>query len=120
MSTDFYMLLLIALGLGIAKGIRKVYMALVIPAHVPIEKLASANGMEMMMNGICIIIGGLVLGIVRDVTGSYRLCVVIMNCITPTTIIMWSIEALIIKCRKNKDNTLEQGIPLQDVNNTRT
>ncbi|XP_044254559.1 monocarboxylate transporter 12-like [Tribolium madens] len=115
MSNDFYLLLVIALGLGIAKGIRKVYMGLVIPAHVPIEKLASANGMEMMMNGFCIIIGGLVLGLVRDVTGSYKLCVVIMNCVTFTTILMWSLEALIVKCRK-KEQVLEHGISLQQVN----
>lgn len=97
------MLLLIALGLGIAKGIRKVYMGLVIPAHVPIEKLASASGMEMMMNGFCIIIGGPILGAVRDATGSYTPCVIIMNCITLTTLTMWAIEAIIVKLKKKKE-----------------
>ncbi|XP_063905506.1 monocarboxylate transporter 14-like isoform X2 [Zophobas morio] len=109
LSRNFYALLVIALGLGIAKGIRKVYMQLVIPAHVPIEKLANASGMEMMMNGFCIIIGGPTLGVVRDVTGSYSLCVILMNCVTFTTILMWTIEAIIVKCRRKNKGSIEEA-----------
>ena len=82
-------------------------MQLVIPAHVPIEKLANASGMEMMMNGFCIIIGGPTLGVVRDVTGSYSLCVILMNCVTFTTILMWTIEAIIVKCRRKNKGSIE-------------
>jgi MFS family permease len=107
LSRNYYVLLVIALGLGIAKGIRKVYMALVIPAHVPIEKLASATGMLMMMNGICIIVGGPILGAVRDATGSYILCVIIMNCVTFSTVLLWAVEAAVVKCRKK---TMPEGV----------
>ncbi|RZC32313.1 uncharacterized protein BDFB_002003 [Asbolus verrucosus] len=107
---NFYVLLVVALALGIAKGIRKVYMALVIPAHVPLEKLPSASGMEMMMNGFCIMIGGPILGAVRDATGSYILCVIIMNCVTFTTVLMWVAEAIVVKCKKKgKDEPINKS-----------
>lgn len=60
--SDFSSLLGVAVGLGIAKGIRTVYMSLVIPSYVPIERLASASGIQMMVNGVFILIGGPALG----------------------------------------------------------
>lgn len=60
--TDYTSLLGVALALGIAKGVRTVYMSLVIPSYVPIERLASASGLQMMMNGVFILIGGPALG----------------------------------------------------------
>ncbi|KAG8232236.1 hypothetical protein J437_LFUL011789 [Ladona fulva] len=42
----------IASFLGLAKGIRTVYMSLVLPTYVPIEKLAGASGIQMLVNGI--------------------------------------------------------------------
>lgn len=79
-------------------------MSLVIPMYVPIEKLASASGMQMMVNGLCIIIGGPLLGVIKDVTGSYSLCIVVMNVITFTTVIMWTSEAIILRCRQKNNS----------------
>ncbi|XP_044254557.1 monocarboxylate transporter 12-like [Tribolium madens] len=100
-STHFYAILGIAAGLGIAKGVRRVYVGLIIPSHVTLEKLPSASGMEMMANGFCILTGGFILGIVRDLTGSYFFCIVIMNFVTFLTIVLWTIEGLIFKYKKN-------------------
>lgn len=55
----------IAVALGIAKGVRTVYMNLVIPTSVPLERLAAASGLQMVVNGIFILIGGPILGISR-------------------------------------------------------
>lgn len=52
----------VAVALGVAKGVRTVYMSLVIPSAVPLERLASAAGLQMVVNGIFILIGGPVLG----------------------------------------------------------
>ncbi|XP_064214720.1 monocarboxylate transporter 14 isoform X2 [Tribolium castaneum] len=101
-SNNYFILLGVALGLGIAKGIRTVYMSLVIPTYVPIEKLASAGGLQMMVNGFCILIGGPIIGKIRDITGSYTLCIVTLNCITFSTIVIWTMEAVIRKINAKK------------------
>lgn len=62
MFSEFGALLGVSVGLGIAKGVRTVYMTLVIPNYVPIERLASASGLQMMVNGLLILAGGPVLG----------------------------------------------------------
>ncbi|KAG5332235.1 MOT9 protein, partial [Acromyrmex heyeri] len=52
----------VAIGLGAAKGIRSVYMALVIPSYVPIQKLPNASGIQMLTNGMILISAGPMLG----------------------------------------------------------
>jgi MFS family permease len=110
-SNNFIILLGVALGLGIAKGVRTVYMRLVVPAYVPIEKLASASGLQMMVNGFCILLGGPVIGMIRDVTGNYIMCIVVLNCVTLSTIAIWSIEAITTRFKKkqrDQDKSVEQ------------
>lgn len=53
---------IVAIALGIAKGIRSVYMGLVIPNHVPLEKLASASGLQTVLNGIFIMLFAPIIG----------------------------------------------------------
>lgn len=60
--SEYSSLLGVAVVLGITKGIRTVYMNLVIPSYVPIERLATAAGLQMMVNGVFILIGGVILG----------------------------------------------------------
>lgn len=48
--------------MGMAKGIRTVYMILVIPNHVAINKLASASGIRMVANGLVLLCLGPVVG----------------------------------------------------------
>ena len=109
MSTEYYMLLIAATGLGIAKGIRRVYVGLIIPTHVSLERLPSASGMEMMANGFCILTGGAILGVVRDVTGSYVACIIIMNCVTFVTIVLWTVEMVVVKHKRHKGEKVQQG-----------
>lgn len=72
-------------------------MYLVIFDYVPMEKLASAGGMETLVNGLCMLVGDPILGVLRDVTGNYVVCIVVMNCVTISTIILWLMEAFIVK-----------------------
>lgn len=90
-----------------AKGIRRAYTGLIIPGHVTLERLPSASGMEMMANGFCILGGGSILGLVRDVTGSYTGCILIMNSVSFVTITMWTVEQIILR-KKNKQPQTEQ------------
>lgn len=78
--------------LGAAKGVRTVYMQLVIPAHVPIERLAAAAGLQMVVNGAVIMVLGPLMGVIRDWTGTYERCVLFINAVTAVTLAMWSAE----------------------------
>lgn len=62
MVDGYSQLIYVAVALGIAKGVRTVYMSLVIPSYVPIERLANASGLQMVVNGLFILIGGPLLG----------------------------------------------------------
>lgn len=57
-------MIVVAAGLGVAKGIRSVYMSLVIPSYVPIDRLPYASAIQMMVNGFIMISAGPCLGIV--------------------------------------------------------
>lgn len=61
-TTSFTGMIIIALAMGISKGARTVYMNIVIPSYVPIERLAFASGIQMFFNGITIITIGSLLG----------------------------------------------------------
>ena len=90
-------MLYVACCLGIAKGIRSVYMGLVIPSYVPIKRLPAASSIQMMTNGLILIFIGPVVGLIRDITGSYAKSIIFINIFTVLTLTMWIIEMLIVK-----------------------
>ncbi|XP_076235691.1 uncharacterized protein LOC143180050 [Calliopsis andreniformis] len=98
----FTSMLFAAVGLGAAKGIRSVYMYLVIPHYVPIEKLPNASGIQMIANGIILLTAGPTLGAMRDSIGSYTPCIILINCVTALTVGMWSTEMFFTRRRKLK------------------
>nr|CAD7263976.1 unnamed protein product [Timema shepardi] len=57
-TITFESVLIVSIGLGVAKGVRTVYMALVIPSYVPIERLAAASGLQMVVNGVFLLVFG--------------------------------------------------------------
>lgn len=61
-TTSFIGMIFVALAMGVTKGVRTVYMNIVIPSYVPIERLPFASGIQMFFNGIVIITLGTVLG----------------------------------------------------------
>lgn len=61
-TSTYQAMLLVGLGLGIAKGVRTVYMAMIVPNYVPIERLAYASGIQMVINGVIIMLLGPLLG----------------------------------------------------------
>lgn len=52
----------VALIIGVAKGTKAVFQALIIPDYVPLERLPSASGMQMVCNGILSIAVGPIIG----------------------------------------------------------
>lgn len=55
-------ILIVAASLGLAKGIRSVYMNLVIPSYIPLNRLAAASGIQMVTNGIILLSMGSFVG----------------------------------------------------------
>nr|CAD7393962.1 unnamed protein product [Timema cristinae] len=106
----FHPLLGVAVALGIAKGVRSVYMGLVLPSYVPLDRLPSATGLQMVFNGIMMIMFGPFLGFVRDVSGSYNWCIVAINSMTALTIVMWLTESAITNWRRRNLQTIIKSV----------
>ncbi|KAL6440495.1 hypothetical protein ACFW04_003189 [Cataglyphis niger] len=96
-TKSFLSVLIVAMGLGLAKGIRSVYMTLVVPSYVPIHKLPSASGIQMLTNGVILTCAGPTLGLIRDNTGNYTICIILINFVTIITLFMWTIEILLVR-----------------------
>lgn len=55
-------MLLIVIVSGFGKGIRSVYMSIVVPSYIPLERLASASAIQLFTNGIVMMCIGPILG----------------------------------------------------------
>ncbi|XP_004927805.1 monocarboxylate transporter 9 [Bombyx mori] len=99
----------VAVAMGFTKGIRTVYMNLIIPCYVPLERLPFASGIQMFFNGIIIASIGSLLGRIRESSGTYIMPIIVLNIVTLLTIILWNCEFLYlrIKNKNQKDNQLE-------------
>ncbi|KRT81779.1 membrane transporter [Oryctes borbonicus] len=106
----YYALLACAFFLGIAKGFRTVYWSLVIPDYVPIERLAAAAGMQSTFNSIFMWVGGSFLGFIRDVLGSFKYCIIVINAVTFITIVMWIPELAYRKWRLRRENAVTRDV----------
>ncbi|CAH1985838.1 unnamed protein product [Acanthoscelides obtectus] len=103
---DVRYLFAVALALGCVKGIRIVNMYLIIPNYVPLERLASASGIQMVANGLNILIWSPLIGVVEDLTGSYQACILLINAATTLTVILWSVKLLMNRLRKKNEETV--------------
>ena len=56
------MVMVVAVIIGFGKGLRTVFMALVIPTYVPLEKLPGATGIQLLTAGIVYLTLGPVVG----------------------------------------------------------
>ncbi|KAK5644014.1 hypothetical protein RI129_007859 [Pyrocoelia pectoralis] len=105
---SYAVFMIVALGIGVAKGIRTVYWTLVIPDYVPIKMLPSATGFHMVLNGFFLLIGGPILGkyhfwVAKEISGNYVNCIYITNAITLLALMMWLTEMIYKKCKQSKD-----------------
>ncbi|KRT80445.1 membrane transporter [Oryctes borbonicus] len=102
--TNYILLLFVAAAIGAFRGMRLVYWSIVIPEYAPTERLAAAFGLLFTLNGLCLFIGGPILGILRDISKNYKSCILVLNLITTTTITIWTIEMIHrkVKLRKAK------------------
>lgn len=62
-TSNYLNMLIICSALGVGKGIRSVYMSIVIPSYIPIDRLASASAIQLFGNGIVMMCIGPILGL---------------------------------------------------------
>lgn len=63
-ASSFTAMIVMAIGIGFAKGFRSVFMSLIVPSYIPIDRLASATGIQMVVNGIVLMVLGPLIGTV--------------------------------------------------------
>ena len=104
---DFGVTLAIAVLIGVGKGLRTIFMALVIPTHVPLSRLPGASGIQLLTSGIVSLTLGPVVGWIRDVTSDYAVMLHCLNIFTYLTVISWSSEICYVK-RKSRETEEEK------------
>ncbi|XP_050096631.1 uncharacterized protein LOC126578276 [Anopheles aquasalis] len=103
LARDYREMMYVAVGLGIAKGVRSVYMSLVIPSYIPLERLPSASSIQMTTNGIILMTIGPCVGALRDWTGSYAKSIILINAFTIVTLLMWTAELVYVRrCNRKR------------------
>lgn len=70
--THYPTILIIAFVLGCVKGLRVVYMSLVIPSYVPQERLASASAIQIISNSFMSLLGGHAIGKLKNTLFNYH------------------------------------------------
>lgn len=62
LTSEFDGVVLVVAFFGLSKGVRAVFMPLVIPNYVPLGKLPSAQGLQNIMHGLFLMFLGPVIG----------------------------------------------------------
>lgn len=59
---SYFAILIAFFGIGLCKGLKTVFMALVIPSYVPLHRLPGASGLQLIFAGIFYFFVGPVVG----------------------------------------------------------
>ncbi|KAF2893977.1 hypothetical protein ILUMI_12194 [Ignelater luminosus] len=96
--------------LGLSKGAKAVFQSLILPKYVSLEKLPSAMGFLMVINGILSLAIGPIIGAVHDLTKSYAYALHTATTMSIFCIILWLIDAYEFKIsNKSSLDNLEQA-----------
>ncbi|XP_055597492.1 monocarboxylate transporter 13-like [Uranotaenia lowii] len=97
LAQNYTEMMVVAFFLGVAKGVRTVYMSLVIPSYIPLKRLPAASSIQMMTNGIILMTIGPLVGLLRDLSGTYSKSIIFINAFTIVTLLMWAIEMVYVR-----------------------
>nr|CAD7404035.1 unnamed protein product [Timema poppensis] len=98
-----YVPLMVALvSNGFLRGAALINFTLTISEHCSLEKLPAAFGLHMVAKGLFIVAIGPLIGVIRDVTGSYAACIHSQTVLVYTCCIAWGIEYLFVFLRSKK------------------
>ncbi|KAG8238768.1 hypothetical protein J437_LFUL016607 [Ladona fulva] len=87
---------------GFLKGTIVVNMPLTIAEHCRLEQFAAAYGLYMIINGLITITLGPLIGVLRDYSDSYELCIHILSGVLLLCAIPWLIEMAIVRWKQKR------------------
>lgn len=93
-GNTYAMVIAVAVIVGVSKGTKAVFQALIIPDYVPLERLPAASGIQMVCNGILSIGVGPIIGLVRDATKSYVGALHFTSMLSLSCVVLWLIGGL--------------------------
>ncbi|XP_028163847.1 uncharacterized protein LOC114355282 isoform X1 [Ostrinia furnacalis] len=102
---SYGVVLLVAVMIGFGKGLRTVFMALVIPTHVPLHKLPGASGIQLLTAGIVYLTLGPFVGWIKD-NATTAVTLHCLNIFTWLTALSWGLEKYIRSRRQNSTEEL--------------
>ncbi|XP_012268259.2 uncharacterized protein LOC105693129 [Athalia rosae] len=105
----YEMTLALSVWIGIGKAFKTVFMALVIPTHVPLSRLPAASGLQLLCSGIIYSTLGPMIGMVRDITKDYAIMLHFLNIFTFGTAIAWFTEEYFTSRRKKLEKLKAEG-----------
>jgi sugar phosphate permease len=92
---------------GLFRGATLINFTLTISEYCSLDKLPAAFGLHMVAKGLFIAALGPLIGVIRDVSGSYPLCIHSQSLLIFICIAAWAIEYLVTRRSSNtkQDNT---------------
>lgn len=96
--------LIVAVIIGAGKGLRTIFIALVIPSYVSLEKLPAASGLQLATSGLLYLILGPVVGWVKDAVNNYVVTLHLLNICTYVTAVAWILEDIFSKKKNIEDS----------------
>ncbi|XP_050581959.1 uncharacterized protein LOC126918291 isoform X1 [Bombus affinis] len=94
---NFGVIVAVAILIGAGDAFKTVFMALVLPSHIPLSKLPAAIGIQLLSCGIVSLTLGPIVGWIRDVTSNYTIMLHFLNIFTYLTVISWWLEIYLTK-----------------------
>ncbi|PSN41453.1 hypothetical protein C0J52_14533 [Blattella germanica] len=79
---------------GFLKGAMVVNLSLTIAEHCQLERFAAAYSLFMVINGVITLCLGPLIGVVRDLTGSFPVSIHVLSAIFMLCVLMWVTEYL--------------------------
>ncbi|XP_033229554.1 monocarboxylate transporter 12-like [Belonocnema kinseyi] len=105
-------LLVVTAFIGFLRGVITVNLNLIISEKCSLEILPYAFGFFMVLKGTFVVFLSPLIGYVRDVTSSYRVCIHLMTGVILLSFIIWGIEFFYEKVnllRRRKENVLNKN-----------
>ncbi|XP_050306994.1 uncharacterized protein LOC126743812 isoform X2 [Anthonomus grandis grandis] len=99
--------LIVAVLIGTGKGLRTIFIALVIPSYVPLERLPAASGLQLATSGLLFVALGPVIGWIRDAVDNYVITLHLLNICTYITAVAW-ISQDIFSSKKKKHQEVDK------------
>lgn len=78
--------------IGASRGINVVFLQILIPDNVPIQRLAAVQGLYLLVCGVVFTAAGPVIGCLLGWTGDYGVILLVLLATNALTLVMWTAE----------------------------